>query len=144
MSEYWLAAAIGAGIGVLMLALFARLQAARLAETGFLGLNVMLAVYIGARLVSGEFADIMIETGIATVWVIVARLAMMRWLPAIGVAIIFHGLYDAFVGPHTGVADWYPPLCAGFDLLVGLSLISILQRKQRVAATALPPDSGPA
>ena len=117
-----------------MLALFARLQATKLVDTGFLGLNVMLAVYIGARLVSGEFADIMIETGIATVWVIVARLAMIRWLPAIGIAIFFHGLYDAFVGPHTGVTSWYPPLCAGFDLLVGVALVCMLMRKVAKAA----------
>lgn len=134
MSEYWLAAAIGAGIGVLMLALFARLPAPKLADTGFLGLNVMLAVYIGARLVSGEFTDVLIETAIATVWVVLARLAMMRWLPAIGVAIFFHGLYDAFVGPHTGVAEWYPPLCAGFDLLVGVALVWILLRKTSTRA----------
>ncbi|MEM8725279.1 MAG: hypothetical protein AAGE86_07140 [Pseudomonadota bacterium] len=134
MSEYWLAAAIGAGIGVLMLALFARLPAAKLADSGFAALIAMVSVYMGAQLVSGEFNDILIETGIAIVWVIVARLAMMRWLPSIGVAVFCHGLYDAFVGPHMGVADWYPPLCAGFDFLVGVGLVAVLLRKSRLKA----------
>jgi len=65
LNEYWLAVAIGAGIGVLMLALFARLPAAKLADTGFLALNIMLAVYIGARLVSGSLGEVLIETAIA-------------------------------------------------------------------------------
>ncbi len=114
-----------------MLALFARLPAAKLADTGFLGLNVMLAVYIGARLVSGDMGDVLTETAIATVWIVMARLAMLSWLPSAGIAIFFHGMYDAFVGPHTGVADWYPPLCAGFDLLVGIGLTWLLFKKQR-------------
>ncbi len=130
MSEYWLAAAIGAGIGLLMLALLARLSAPKLADTGFLALNVMLAVYIGARLVSGDLSDVLAETAVATVWVVIARLVMLRWLPSIGVAVFFHGLYDAFVGPHTGVVEWYPPLCAGFDLVVGFGLVLILSRRK--------------
>ncbi|MEL7218592.1 MAG: hypothetical protein AAGK01_09200 [Pseudomonadota bacterium] len=133
MSEYWLAAAIGAGIGVAMLALFARLPAPKLADSGFLALNVMLAVYIGASLVGGSMADVLTETAIASVAVVVARLAMMRWLPAIGIAVFLHGMYDAIVGPHTGVADWYPPLCAGFDFVVGVGLVVVLWRRTRAA-----------
>ncbi len=130
MNEYWLAAAIGAGIGILMLALFARLKAKDLADTAFVALNVMLAVYIGARLVSGTMLEVLIETAIATAAVVAARLAMIRWLPAIGIAIFLHGTYDAVVGPQTGVASWYPPLCAAFDFLVGASLLVILMRRQ--------------
>ena len=131
MSEFWLAAALGAGSGGLLLALFARLPAKGLADTGFLALNAMLAIYIGARLVSGTFSDVLIETVVASIAIVVARLAMARWLPAIGVAIFLHGIYDAVFGPHTGVADWYPPLCAGFDLVVGAGLIVVLHRKAK-------------
>ncbi len=125
-----------------MLALFARLPAPKLADTGFLGLNVMLAVYIGARLVSGEFDEVLFETALASVWVVLARVAMLRWLPAIGIAIFLHGLYDAFVGPHTGVAEWYPPLCAGFDLLVGLALVWLLLGKESATADLTADETG--
>ncbi|MEL6530256.1 MAG: hypothetical protein AAFQ27_09855, partial [Pseudomonadota bacterium] len=113
--------------------LFARLPAPKLADSGFLALNVMLAVYIGASLVGGSMADVLTETAIASVAVVVARLAMMRWLPAIGIAVFLHGMYDAIVGPHTGVADWYPPLCAGFDFVVGVGLVVVLWRRTRAA-----------
>ncbi|QFT78394.1 hypothetical protein FIU90_12660 [Erythrobacter sp. THAF29] len=114
-----------------MLALFARLPARSLAETSFLGLAIMLAIYIGARLVSGTLTDVIYETLFATGAVLFARFAMARWLPAIGIAIFLHGTYDAFVGPHTGVASWYPPLCAGFDFVVGVVLTLLLVRKAR-------------
>lgn len=112
-----------------MLALFARWPAKALGDMGFLALNAMLAIYIGARLVSGSLADVVVETAVATIVVLVTRLAMTRWLPAIGIAIVLHGSYDALLGPHTGVAEWYPPLCAGFDLVVGAGLVWILARK---------------
>jgi len=114
-----------------MLALFARLSAEKLADSGFAALVAMVSVYLGARLVSGDMRDILIETAIASFWVIATRLAMLRWLPFIGLAVFLHGMYDAFVGSHTGVAEWYPPLCAGFDLVVGAGLVAVLLRKSR-------------
>ena len=134
MSEYWLAAAIGAGSGGLLLALFARGSARVLADSGYMALVAMLAVYIGARLVTGTLREVVIEMIIATIVVVIARIAMMRWLPAIGVFVFFHGIYDAVFGPHTGVASWYPPLCAGFDLIVGVGLFLILLKRAEAAS----------
>ena len=131
MTEFWLAAAIGAGSGAALLALFARLSAKQLADSGYLALLAMLSIYIGARLVSGGIPEVALETAGASIAIVIARLAMMRWLPAIGIASLLHGTYDALVGPHTGVADWYPPLCAGFDFVVGAGLLVVLTRKLR-------------
>jgi len=113
-----------------MLALFARGSAKFLANNGYLALIAMLSIYIGARLVSGTFTEVIYETVFASVVAIGARLWMDRWLPAIGIVIFGHGCYDAFLGAHTGVADWYPPLCAGFDFVVGLGLLIILIRRK--------------
>ncbi len=129
--DYWLAFAIGAGSGGLLLALFARLPAKALAQQGFLALNAMLAIYVGAQLVSGTLNEIIFETVFAVVAAGLTQVTMLRWLPAIGIAIALHGVYDAALGPHTGVAEWYPPLCAGFDFVVGVGLIALLIRKQR-------------
>ena len=134
----WGAVAIGAGLGAILLALFSRGSARFLASNGYLALVAMLAIYIGARLVAGSLADILFETLFATVMTVAARLLMQRWLPGIGVMVLIHGAYDALVGPHTGVADWYPPLCAGFDLVVGAGLIVVLMRKLRDPAQSQP------
>lgn len=125
----WWEAAAGALLGVVLLALFARSSAKTLALNGYIALVAMLAIYIGARLVTGTIAEVALEIGIATAVVVIAKLAMDRWLPAIGIFIFGHGLYDALVGPDTGVAEWYPPLCAGFDFLVGIGLLVILRRR---------------
>ena len=129
--EYWLAMAIGASIAAVMLALFARFPAKTLALQGYFALCVMLSIYLGAKLVTGTLTEILIETAIACAAAGIAWVAMQRWLPSIGAAIILHGCYDALIGPHTGVAEWYPPLCAGFDWVAGTALIVILMRKNR-------------
>jgi hypothetical protein len=134
VSEYWLALAIGAGSGGLLLALFARGSDETLADAGYLALVAMLAVYIGARLVTGTFTEAVAEMAIASLVAVIARLAMERWLPAIGLFILAHGTYDAVFGPHTGVAEWYPPLCAGFDWVVGAGLLVILWRRSAQAS----------
>lgn len=134
---HWaIAAAIGAALGAVLLALFARASAKTLALNGFFALLAMLSVYAGARLVTGTFTAIMIEFAVATGAVLIAWFAMQRWLPSIGIAIFLHGTYDAVFGPSTGVAEWYPPLCAGFDIVVGLGLVLILLKKQDGAVTA--------
>ncbi|WP_337661003.1 hypothetical protein [Erythrobacter sp. Alg231-14] len=102
---------------------------------GFIALCAMLSIYIGARLVTGSLGAVALETVIAFTVLGLTQFAMTKWLPSIGIAIFFHGMYDAVWGPHTGVADWYPPLCAGFDGVVGLGLLIILLRKQRTSKT---------
>ena len=132
MNEMWLAAALGAGSGLALLALFARGGTKLLVESGYIALVAMLAVYVGAKLVTGSLAEIVIEAAIFTAVAGTARLAIDRWQPAIGLFILGHGAYDAIVGPHTGVATWYPPLCAGFDFIVGAGLLVILLKNQPI------------
>ena len=119
-------AAIGAGSGLALLALFARMGNRALAEGGYIAFVAMLAVYIGAELVTGTFDSIITEMVAASSVAVFARLAMLHWPPAIGVFVLLHGLYDALLGPSTGVAEWYPPLCAGFDVMVGAGLVGVL------------------
>lgn len=132
MMDFWLAALIGAVLGAVLLAASARLSSRILAAQGVLALTAMLWIYVGVQLVGGSATDIVFECILAMVFGGATLLAMRRWLPSIGAAIILHGVYDAFVGPHTGVAEWYPPLCAGFDLIVGGGLIGMLAHKERL------------
>ena len=126
-------AAIGAGSGLALLALFARMGNRALADGGYIALVAMLAVYLGAELVTGSMMSSLTEMAAASSVIVIARVAMMRWPPAIGVFVFLHGLYDAFFGASTGVADWYPPLCAGFDVVVGIGLVAILHRRRSTA-----------
>ena len=97
--------------------------------------NVMLWIYVGAQLVSGTLDHIIAESVFALVAGGAVQALTLKWPPCVGVAILFHGVYDAIMGPHTGVADWYPPLCAGFDLVVGVGLTAFLLRDFRNAET---------
>lgn len=130
--DTWLAAFIGVVMGASFLAIAARLPSRIIAAQGVLALTAMLSIYIGAFLVSGDFTDFVFETMISSAFLGGTLLAMRRWFPAIGAAIVMHGLYDAFVGPHTGVPEWYPPFCAGFDIIVGAGLIGMLTHKERM------------
>ncbi|MEM6586029.1 MAG: hypothetical protein AAF692_09760 [Pseudomonadota bacterium] len=136
MNDYWLAATIGAGTGVLVLASFAFMPKAMRAPQGVLIFNVMLWIYVGAQLASGTLDHIIAESVFALVAGGAAQAMTLKWPPSVGIAILFHGAYDAIMGPHTGVAEWYPPLCAGFDLLVGVGLTALLVRDLRNADTA--------
>ena len=91
----------------------------------------MLAIYIGAKLVTGSLEAIVIEMTVATGVAVVARIAMMRCEPSIGVFVFLHGIYDYVFGPATGVAEWYPLLCAAFDRVVGIGLFIILHMRNR-------------
>lgn len=100
-----------------------------MAQQGLIALAVMLWIYVGAQLAVGTLEQIAKEALFALVACGIAQFAMVKWPPSIGIAIILHGVYDAIIGPHTGVASWYPPLCAGFDWVVGLGLIILLRRE---------------
>ncbi|MEP3051092.1 MAG: hypothetical protein ABJP48_08305 [Erythrobacter sp.] len=124
----------GAASGAILLAVFVRLPAKPLANYGFLVFAIMLSIYLGARLVTGSFGQVVIEFAAVNIALGLAKFAMSKWLPSIGLVILMHGAYDAVFGPHTGIAEWYPPLCAGFDLVVGFGLIFVLMRKTKKTA----------
>ena len=88
----------------------------------------MVWIYVGAKLATGSLAEIGGETLFALIACGTAQFAMLRWPPSIGIVIMLHGVYDAVIGPSTGVADWYPSLCAGFDAIFGLGVLIILLR----------------
>jgi hypothetical protein len=92
----------------------------------------MLAIHVGARLVSGTLSQIVLESVLALAVAGITQALIACWPPVVGVMILLHGGYDAVLGQHTGVASWYPPLCAGFDFLVGTGLLVLLLRKQRM------------
>jgi hypothetical protein len=85
-----------------------------------LGLIVIAAVYIGFAVADGRGRVIAVESGVASVFVIVAAAAITGspWLLVIGLA--GHGLKDLWQHRSQFVANtrWWPPFCLVVDWTV--------------------------
>jgi len=94
-----------------------------------LGLVLITAVYIGFAVADGRRTVITVETGVASVFVIVAAVAVTgsAWLLVAGLA--GHGLKDLWQHRTEFVANtrWWPPFCAAVDFVAaGLIAVTIL------------------
>jgi hypothetical protein len=84
-----------------------------------LGLALIAAIYIGFGVADGRGHVIAVETGVATVFVVVAAAAVTgsAWLLVAGLA--GHGLKDLWQHRTGFVAGtrWWPPFCATVDVV---------------------------
>jgi hypothetical protein len=85
-----------------------------------LGLAVIASVYVGFAVADGRWRVVAVETGVATMFIIVAAAAITGtpWLLVAGLA--GHGVKD-FWQHRTGfVANtrWWPPFCLVIDWVV--------------------------
>jgi len=89
-------------------------------------LCVIAAVYVGFAVADGRPRVIVIECGIAAVFVLLASASVTgtAWLLVVGYA--GHGLKDLWQERHHFVANtrWWPPFCACVDFVVALVLIA--------------------
>jgi hypothetical protein len=115
--------ALGIASGIIFLAAIWRVSREALTQAGFLALLMMLSIYVGAHLVSSDIPRIVIESAFALVGLAIAFYVRDRWPVIIGFLILGHGAYDFTMGHSSGVAHWYPVLCAGFDVTFGAGLI---------------------
>lgn len=122
--------AVGAIFGLICLLPFFKASTRRLVQNGYLALGLMLAIYVGAHLVTSSFERAALEFTIASV--VLALAAYLRGAWPLGVAFLvgLHGVYDFMFGVSSGVPAWYPPVCVGFDFVVGPGL-AFLILKQR-------------
>ena len=88
-------------------------------------LSLIAAVYIGFAVADGRPKVIAVEAAVASVFVLIATVAVTAtaWLLVIGYA--GHGLKDYWQGRRQYVANtrWWPPFCAAVDWLVALVLV---------------------
>ena len=91
-----------------------------------LGLALIAAIYIGFGVADGRARVIAVETGVATVFVVVAAAAVTgsAWLLVAGLA--GHGVKDLWQHRTGFVANtrWWPPFCATVDV-VAAALIAV-------------------
>jgi hypothetical protein len=91
-----------------------------------LGLALIAAVYIGFSVADGRSRVVVVETGVATVFVVIAAAAVTgsAWLIVAGLA--GHGLKDLWQQRSRFVANtrWWPPFCAAVDF-VAATIIAV-------------------
>jgi hypothetical protein len=89
-----------------------------------LGLTLIAAVYIGFSVADGRSRVIVVETGVATVFVVIAAAAVTgsAWLIVAGLA--GHGLKDLWQQHSRFVANtrWWPPFCATVDFVAAIAI----------------------
>ena len=91
-----------------------------------LGLAVIAPVYIGLAVADGRPSVIVVESGVALVFVVVAAAGVTgtAWLLVLGLAA--HGVKDAWQQRRQYVSGtrWWPPFCAAVDWIAA-SIIAV-------------------
>jgi hypothetical protein len=89
-----------------------------------LGLILIAAVYIGFSVADGRSRIVVVETAVATVFVVIAAAAVTgsAWLIVAGLA--GHGLKDLWQQHSRFVANtrWWPPFCATVDFVAATAI----------------------
>ena len=125
---------VGAALSALIVLTLRAAPRRAVAQTGYLAFVIMLSIYFGAHLVSSADPRIAAEAVFVAAAIAFARIGMKRDPRLIGALTLAHPLYDLLFGPQTGVADWYPGLCLGFDVVLGFGLVWLLRPAKREAA----------
>ena len=152
MEVGWLA--LGAAAGALLIWLNA-LQAERMQErmpdyevkSWALFLLSAAVIYVGFALFNGASSRwLAIELVGLAIYGLVAWNGVVRFAPLVGVGWLLHMAWDQ--GLHPGgapgyVPDWYPALCLGFDVFVGMALIYRFRRADLIPVEAeAAPEAG--
>jgi hypothetical protein len=93
-----------------------------------LGLVLVASVYIGLSVADGRWKVIAVETGVVTVFVIVAAVSVTgpAWLLIAG--LVGHGLKDLSQHRTHYVANtrWWPPLCLATDWVAAATIAAVI------------------
>jgi hypothetical protein len=93
-----------------------------------LGLILIAAVYIGFGVADGRWKVLAVETGVASVFVVIAAVAVTgpAWLLVAGLTA--HGLKDLWQHRTHFVANtrWWPPFCAATDWVAAAILAAAI------------------
>ena len=90
-----------------------------------LGLAAIAAIYIGFAVADGRHTVLAVETGVASMFVIVAAAAVTGtpWLLVVGY--VGHGVKDLWQHRSQFVANtrWWPPFCFAVDWLLAAIIV---------------------
>ena len=133
MDVAWVA--LGAGAGALAVWLTAKEAARRRERFPSYEVWAWAAFWVVEALIYVGFAVFndasmewtLTELGGVAGYGLVAWIGAARFPPLVGVGWLLHVLWDVVLHPggHPGfVPSWYPPLCLGFDVFVGVALVA--------------------
>lgn len=130
-------ALLGAILAGLLVRALRRVQPHHALRLWALLLLVAAAIYVGFALVGNAPAHwFLVEAGGLMLFAILAMLGL-RWSPwVLGLAWFAHIAWDALLHSHDAafVPQWYPPVCIGFDLVVGAYIVLACSRARDKAA----------
>ncbi len=116
----------GVGYGALTVVALAFLPPPlRLDATAIL-LAVIAAIYVGFAIADGRRRVLQIEVGAALAFTLLTFGGLWAVPGLLVVGYFAHGLWDVLHRPtliDTTVARWYPPLCLGYNWVVGAYLV---------------------
>ena len=113
---------LGAAFAAFAVAIQLVVAREKVAQSGHFALGMILAIYIGARLSSGSLTVALAESAFAGVVLLLSLAALQTKPRLVGVLIILHGLYDQIFAHSAGLPEWYPPLCLGVDIVLGIGV----------------------
>jgi hypothetical protein len=93
-----------------------------------LAIAVIAAVYIGFAVADGRPKVIAVEVGVASIFVVLAAIAVTETVWVLVIAYAGHGLKDLWQHRTHFVANtrWWPPFCATIDWLVAFVLVILI------------------
>jgi hypothetical protein len=97
-------------------------------------LAVIGAVYFGFAVADGRPSIVILETAVATGFLVIAFLGLW-WAPAfVAAGLVLHGFWDLGHRPSgikTKLPGWYPPFCAAFDFVFAGVFLSLARELGR-------------
>jgi hypothetical protein len=93
-----------------------------------LAIALIAAVYIGFAVADGRPKVIAAEVGVASIFVVLAAIAVTETAWVLVIAYAGHGLKDLWQHRTHFVANtrWWPPFCATIDWLVAFTLVILI------------------
>ena len=131
-----LALSVGMVLAII-LAVFSRLTKFDKDRSYFATLLIVIATYY-VLFAFMSFEAILIEIVIACIFSGFALAGALRWPILLGVGILLHGVFafsHGYLINNSGVPDWWPAFCGGFDIVFGLWIIYLFQVKKELPAT---------
>jgi len=122
---------VGISLAVL-LAILSRVTKFDKDRSYFATLLIIIATYyVLFAFMSSE--ALITEIVVASVFSVVALAGALRWPILLGIGILLHGVFDYYHGHfinNSGVPEWWPAFCAGFDIVFGIWVIYLIQIKK--------------
>ena len=126
--------AIGAVMAI-VLAVLSRVTKFDKDRSFFATLLIVIATYY-VLFAFLSFESLFVEIAVASAFSVVALAGALRWPMLVGVGILMHGVFDFFhvyLIANSGVPEWWPAFCAGFDIVFGIWVIYLVQVKNEYA-----------